>query len=85
MAEDGKIKKCYDKLVRSPSNTSFEEFCACAESAGFIFKRQSGSHILYQHKDHPAEMMNFQNDKGKAKLYQVRQLIKFIEAYILTD
>lgn len=85
MEEDGKIKKCYEKLVRSQANASFEEVCACAETVGFEYKRQSGSHILYRHKKHSHEIMNFQNDKGKAKPYQVRQLIKFIETYILTD
>jgi hypothetical protein len=29
------------------------------------------------------ELMNFQNVKGKAKPYQVRQLIKIIEKYDL--
>lgn len=66
----------------SPSGLSFDELCALAECYGFIFKRQKGtSHRMY---GHPSLMpalggfMNFQSDNGKAKPYQVRQLLRAI-------
>jgi hypothetical protein len=47
----------------------------------FWFQRQSSSHAIYMHPTLPVEhngVMNFQNFNGKAKTYQVRQLLKAI-------
>ena len=71
----------------SPGSLTFDELCALAVCKGFVFKRQRGSHRMYGHPSlHPMEggFMNFQPDKGgKAKAYQVRQLLRAIEN--LTD
>jgi len=48
---------------------------------GFIFRGGKGSHRIYV-KDGIREMLNFQNVKGKAKPYQVKQFLKIIERYI---
>jgi hypothetical protein len=47
-----------------------------------VFKRQDGtSHRIYQHPDLGRDgFMNFQSVQGKAKPYQVRQLLKAIES-----
>lgn len=78
-----KCEKLLLKAKRSPANLGFEEVCRLAECYGFVFKRQEGtSHRIYGHPSlHPAQggFMNFQEDKGKAKAYQVRQLLKAIE------
>jgi hypothetical protein len=62
---------------------SFEEICALAEAFGFVFKRQDGtSHRVYGHPSLSHLMggfQNFQECKGKAKPYQVRQLLKAID------
>jgi hypothetical protein len=50
--------------------------------AGFVFKKTRGSHRTYRHAG-VIELLNFQDDNGKAKPYQVRQLLKIIEAYEL--
>jgi len=50
--------------------------------AGFVFKKTRGSHITYRHAG-VIELLNFQDDNDKAKPYQVRQLLKIIEAYEL--
>jgi len=52
-----------------------------AECFGFIFQRQSASHLVYEHPSlsiNQNRLMNFQNFNGKAKPYQVRQLLKAI-------
>jgi hypothetical protein len=80
------MKKC-DKLLAaaeaSPSSLSFDDLCSLAECNGFEFKRQKGtSHRMYGHPSLlPGDggFMNFQSDKGKAKPYQVRQLLRAIE------
>lgn len=76
-----KCDKLLEKAKYSPNNFSFTEICQLAECFGFEFQRQSGSHIIYEHpllKIEQNRMMNFQNFKGKAKPYQVKQLIKAI-------
>jgi predicted RNA binding protein YcfA (HicA-like mRNA interferase family) len=66
-----------EKARNSPNNIKFDELCSLAESFGYVFKRQNGSHQVYAHPD-SGSIMNFQSDKGKAKPYQVRQLLKAI-------
>ena len=75
------MKKLIEKAKRSPTNFTFDEICLLAEKVGFIFRRQAGSHKIYKHPVYGA-MMNFQPDKrdpSKAKQYQLRQLLAFIE------
>jgi len=43
-----------------------------------------GSHRIFV-KNGVREMLNFQNVKGKAKPYQVRQFIRIIEKYKLVE
>ena len=76
-----KKDRLLEKARTSPGNLLFNEICALAESVGFIFRNQAGSHRIYKH---PAtgKMMNFQpdkRDKSKAKRYQIRQLLAFID------
>ncbi len=76
-----KCDKLLEKANNSPNNFSFTEICQLAECYGFIFQRQSASHIIYEHPTLRIEqnrLLNFQNFKGKAKPYQVKQLLKAI-------
>jgi hypothetical protein len=76
-----KCDKLLEKAKNSPNNFSFTEICQLAECFGFIFQRQSGSHVIYEHPSLTIEqnrLMNFQNFKGKAKPYQVKQMLKAI-------
>ncbi len=77
----GKCDKLLEKAKNSPNNFSFTEICQLAQCCGFIFQRQSASHTIYENPDLEIEqnrLLNFQNFKGKAKPYQVRQLLKAI-------
>ena len=69
------------KARHSATNFHFADLCRLAECYGFEFVGQRGSHHKYRHPKHPAYRMNFQEDKGKAKAYQVRQLLAFIDDY----
>jgi hypothetical protein len=72
------------QLARSnPAGLRFPELCRLAEAFGFIFQRQKGSHRVYAH-DGVAQIMNFQNDGGRAKAYQVRQLLDCVDRHRLT-
>ena len=53
-----------------------------AEAFGFRLSRISGSHHIYVQADIP-ELVNLQNVNGKAKPYQVKQLLRLIERYNL--
>ncbi|UCE36190.1 MAG: type II toxin-antitoxin system HicA family toxin [Thermoplasmata archaeon] len=73
-----------ERLKRNPKNVRFNKLCKAAEAFGFEYKGGKGSHRIYIHKG-IKEMLNFQNVQGKAKPYQVRQLIKVIEKYNLLE
>lgn len=79
------MDKCNKLLLRAqdgPGSLSFREICTLAECHGFVLLRQTGSHAMYKHPSlHPAMggFMNFQSENGKAKAYQVRQLLRAIE------
>jgi len=71
-------------LARSSSGSiRYSDLCRLAEAFGFEFQRQKGSHRIYTHED-TRQIMNFQNERGKAKAYQVRQLLDCIDRHRLT-
>jgi hypothetical protein len=47
-------------------------------------EKGTGSHRVY-YRDGVREILNFQNEGGWAKAYQVRQFIKIIENYNLQE
>jgi predicted RNA binding protein YcfA (HicA-like mRNA interferase family) len=74
--------KLLSKAQSSPHNLKFEEVCALAKCYGWNFVGGDGSHRVYMHPslgNSVGSMMNFQSKKGKAKAYQVRQLLGAIE------
>jgi predicted RNA binding protein YcfA (HicA-like mRNA interferase family) len=78
-----KKQKLLKKLLSGSKNIRFSEAEACAEAFGFQLKNISGSHHIYAHPGIP-ELLNLQNVKGKAKPYQIKQLLQLIEQYNLT-
>ncbi len=75
-------RKLLEKALASPKNLRFEEAVALAEAVGFRLSRTSGSHHIFVHPDVP-ELLNLQAVRGKAKAYQVSQLLKLVERYNL--
>lgn len=76
-----KCDKLLTKAQQSPRNLRFEELCRLAECYGWELKRQRGSHVLYENNLLDAQdgrLMNFQDNKGKAKDYQIVQLLNAI-------
>lgn len=67
----------------NPGGLRFSDLCRLAESFGFVFQRQKGSHRVYAHEG-LRQIMNFQNDRGTAKAYQVRQLLDCVDRNRLT-
>ena len=68
-------KKVYEAVMsgKSDNNINYTDFQNLIINLGFNFKRQNGSHGIYHNKK-IKERMNIQNDGGKAKAYQVKQL-----------
>jgi len=79
-----KKREIYERLKRNPKNVRFTELCKAAELFGFRCRGGKGSHVVYVHEG-IKEILNFQNVKGKAKPYQVKQLLKIIEKYNLLE
>jgi hypothetical protein len=72
------------ELLANPKKIRFARVCKIAEGFGFQTRRSSGSHRIY-YKENVIEILNFQNDGGWAKPYQVRQFTKVIEKYDLHE
>ena len=75
-------KKCYrlyEKARTNPKGLRFTEFINLCECIGMKCDRTKGSHFIYL-LEVPFFLISVQKMKdGKAKPYQVRQLINFIE------
>ncbi len=76
--------KLLDELKRKSKNMRFNRLCKIAEAFGFRFRGGKGRHRIYV-REGVRELLNFQNVGGKAKPYQVKQLIKVIEKYSLHE
>lgn len=74
-----KITDIIALMKRNPRNVSFSELCKVCE---FYFgkPRQGGSsHRVHKTPWQGDPRINIQNDKGKAKAYQVKQVLKAIQ------
>ncbi len=75
--------KLLRKVLASPVNVRFEEACALARAFGFDQSRVKGSHNIFVHPS-VRELLNLQDVRGKAKAYQLRQLLQLVERYNLS-
>ena len=72
-----RCKALLDRATANPAGLRFSELCRLAGCFGWKLKRSSGSHSLYGRVGQVA-LMNFQDVGGRAKAYQVRQLVRAI-------
>lgn len=79
-----KKQEIYKEFKNNPKNVRFDSICRAAQVFDFKFKGGKGSHRIYTKKG-IRELLNFQNVKGKAKPYQVKQFLKVIEKYNLLE
>ena len=73
------VKDILKQLKQNPANIRFSDLCKVCEH--YLGKaRQSGSsHRIYKTPWQGDPRVNIQNSKGKAKAYQVKQVLKAIE------
>lgn len=75
----GDIGKLLNEIYKNPANVKFTDLCRVCEYY-FGKARQSGSsHRIYKTPWQGDPRVNIQNSKGKAKTYQVKQVIKAIK------
>ena len=73
------IKDILKQLKQNPANVRFTDLCKVCEHY-FGEARQSGSsHRIYKTPWQGDPRVNIQSSKGKAKAYQVKQVLKAIE------
>jgi hypothetical protein len=73
-------RKLVEKARNNPAGIRFQEICLLAEHLGFTRRGGKGSHVAYE-KDGVEEILTFQDRKGMAKPYQVKQLLAAVEKY----
>ena len=74
-----KVDKILKQIKANPKNVQFADLCNICEHY-FGSPRQSGSsHKVYKTPWQGDPRVNIQNHKGKAKAYQVKQVLKAIE------
>ena len=75
-------RKLLAKALTGSNNLRFTEAVRLAEAFGFRLSRVRGSHHVFVHPT-LRELVNLQEVSGKAKPYQVRQLLDLVERYNL--
>ena len=75
-------RKLLERIYNSQTNVKFGDFVTLIEAFGFERIHVNGSHRTYNRSDVP-DLINIQNDKGKAKPYQVKQFLKIVEKHQL--
>ena len=79
------IKETLKQFKQNPANVRFNDLCKVCEHY-FGKARQSGSsHRIYKTTWRGDPRVNIQNIKGKAKAYQVKQVLKAIERLEVED
>jgi len=75
-------QKLLAKALVGSKNLRFTEAVALAKAFGYRLTRTRGSHHIFIHPK-IKELINLQEVGGKAKPYQVRQLLDIVERYNL--
>jgi hypothetical protein len=74
-----KIEDLLEKMISNPKGIRFQDL---RQVCDFFFgeaRHKSSSHRIYKTPWQGDPRVNIQNDKGMAKAYQVRQVLKAIE------
>ena len=74
----GSIENLIRQFEKNPKNVRFTDLCRVCEHY-FGEARSKGSHNVYRTPWEGDPRINIQDNKGKAKAYQVKQVIKAIK------
>ena len=78
IAEMGSIENILQQMTGNPKGVRFVDLCKVCDYYFGEARVKSGHHI-YKTPWQGDPRINIQNDRGKAKAYQVRQVLKAIE------
>ena len=67
------------KLKENPNNVRFRELCEICDLYFGPPRIKTGSHRVYRMPWHGDPRVNIQNNRGMAKAYQIKQILKAIE------
>lgn len=67
------------KIQRNPKDVRFSELCTICDHFFGEPRQKKSSHRIYKTPWQGDPRVNIQNDKGKAKIYQVKQVLLAIE------
>ena len=74
----GSIQELVKQITRNPRDVRFVDICKVCKYYFGKPRQSNGSHRIYKTPWQGDPRVNVQNDKGKAKEYQVRQVLKAI-------
>lgn len=74
-----KLTRILAKMRRNPSGIRYADLCRVCEEVFGPARQTSSSHRIYKTPWQGDPRVNLQNDKGMAKAYQVRQVLRAIE------
>lgn len=72
------VEEIFRQILNNPHDVRFTDLCKICDYY-FGEPRQSGAHRIYKTPWQGDPRINIQNDNGKAKVYQVKQVIKAVE------
>jgi len=72
------IESVAAQMRRDPKDVRFDDLCKACDYY-FGEPRSKGSHRIYRMSWQGDPRINIQDDKGKAKVYQVRQVLQAID------
>jgi hypothetical protein len=73
------IDKILAQMKRNQKNVRFSDLCKVCERYFGQPRQQGSSHVVFKMPWIGDPRVNIQNDKGMAKTYQVKQVLKAIE------
>lgn len=73
------LKDILERMRSNPAGTRFADLCKVCDHYFGPARLSSGSHRVYKTPWIGDPRVNIQNDKGLAKTYQVKQVLKAIE------
>jgi len=74
-----KIDVILDRIKRNPKNVRFRDLCRVCDFYFGLPRQESSSHRIYKTPWPGDPRINIQNDMGKAKVYQVKQILNAID------
>ena len=74
----GSIDKIVQQMAGNPNDVRFADLCKVCDYY-FGESRQKSGHNIYKTPWRGDPRINIQNDNGKGKAYQVRQVLKAID------